>query len=266
MIEAHISIRDFLLFLPASAPGLNAVLQYYTSTISINAEGDTQLSDENIAGLGTAPTFISSLFDSIFGSVAIIAKPPPKQTRDRQFHPYHQNNQQPDQDSNIITIISPEFSSKPSTVIHPSHESSKHLEEYDFFQSHDGRLLIAMPCGFRHIEPDFPDNIEITISLSQLEKSRLTGFAPSPGYFLAGGVAGAVSRTATAPLDRAKVYLIANTSPADLKAVKENPWQALKTFGRPLKLAFVDLWKAGGVRSLFAGEYSHVNSTTSGHD
>src|SRR5579859_6006658 len=31
------------------------------------------------------------------------------------------------------------------------------------------------------------------------------------GYFIAGGTAGAVSRTATAPFDRLKTYLIANT-------------------------------------------------------
>jgi solute carrier family 25 (mitochondrial phosphate transporter), member 23/24/25/41 len=78
------------------------------------------------------------------------------------------------------------------------------------------------------------------------------------GYFLAGAFAGIASRTATAPLDRLKVYLIAQTS--DKKAVVDamkdgSHVKAVKHFGRPLVDAMKDLWAAGGLRSLFAGEY-----------
>src|ERR1700709_1327999 len=45
------------------------------------------------------------------------------------------------------------------------------------------------------------------------KKSLLTQVFPDPGYFAAGGLAGVISRTATAPLDRLKVYLIAHTGP-----------------------------------------------------
>ncbi|KIV87720.1 hypothetical protein PV11_03249 [Exophiala sideris] len=86
-------------------------------------------------------------------------------------------------------------------------------------------------------------------------------FLPPLGYFIAGGVAGIVSRTATAPLDRLKVYLIAQTSPkaATMKAVKEGrPFGMLKNFGRPLVDACKDLWAAGGLRSLFAGNGLNV--------
>ncbi|KAK7905908.1 hypothetical protein LTR67_000632 [Exophiala xenobiotica] len=86
-------------------------------------------------------------------------------------------------------------------------------------------------------------------------------FLPPPGYFIAGGLAGMVSRTATAPLDRLKVYLIAQTSPKDatIKAVKDAaPLQMIRNFGRPLVDACKELWAAGGLRSLFAGNGLNV--------
>jgi solute carrier family 25 (mitochondrial phosphate transporter), member 23/24/25/41 len=70
-----------------------------------------------------------------------------------------------------------------------------------------------------------------------------------------------VSRTATAPLDRLKVYLIAQTSTkkAVVEAAKEGaPVQAVKRIGQPLIDATKELWKAGGIRSLFAGNGLNV--------
>jgi solute carrier family 25 (mitochondrial phosphate transporter), member 23/24/25/41 len=74
-------------------------------------------------------------------------------------------------------------------------------------------------------------------------------------------MAGMISRTATAPLDRLKVYLIAQTSPkaAAVDAAKKGaPVAALRSFGRPLVDACKDLWAAGGIRSLFAGNGLNV--------
>ncbi|SLM40251.1 mitochondrial carrier [Lasallia pustulata] len=81
------------------------------------------------------------------------------------------------------------------------------------------------------------------------------------GYFLAGGIAGVVSRTATAPLDRLKVYLIAQTSVRDetVHAVKSGaPVEAAKKASRPLIEATRTLWRMGGMRSLFAGNGLNV--------
>ncbi|EEA28849.1 calcium dependent mitochondrial carrier protein, putative [Talaromyces marneffei ATCC 18224] len=81
------------------------------------------------------------------------------------------------------------------------------------------------------------------------------------GYFIAGGVAGAVSRTATAPLDRLKVYLIAHTGVREevvCAAQKGAPVNAMRKGIQSLVDATKELWKAGGIRSLFAGNGLNV--------
>ncbi|KKY19033.1 putative calcium dependent mitochondrial carrier protein [Diplodia seriata] len=81
------------------------------------------------------------------------------------------------------------------------------------------------------------------------------------GYFAAGGVAGIVSRTTTAPLDRLKVYLIAQTSTAEtaVQAAKSGaPVVAAKQGAKSLLVASKELWAAGGMRSLYAGNGLNV--------
>jgi len=95
------------------------------------------------------------------------------------------------------------------------------------------------------------------------KKSLLTQVLPDPGFFAAGGLAGVISRTATAPLDRLKVYLIANVGKAKdtpiAAAKRGDAVAAAKHIGRPLTLALQELWKAGGMRSLFAGMITLTN-------
>jgi solute carrier family 25 phosphate transporter 23/24/25/41 len=89
----------------------------------------------------------------------------------------------------------------------------------------------------------------------------LINYLPDPGYFIAGAIAGGISRTATAPLDRLKVYLLVNTQSNTNVVVdaskKGQPLKALKKAGRPLVAAMGDLYKSGGLRGFFAGKRTH---------
>lgn len=83
----------------------------------------------------------------------------------------------------------------------------------------------------------------------------------SIGYFLAGGNAGAVSRTVTAPFDRLKVYLIARTDSltAVVTQVKDaNPVSTAKKAFGPLRDSITEIYRAGGIWGFFAGNGLNV--------
>jgi len=74
---------------------------------------------------------------------------------------------------------------------------------------------------------------------------------PAVGYFLAGGVAGALSRTATAPLDRLKVYLIAQTGKTAVDAAAKGlPVVAAANAVRPLADAVTHVWRSGDITNV----------------
>ena len=92
-------------------------------------------------------------------------------------------------------------------------------------------------------------------------RGLLTRVIDQTGYFIAGGLAGMISRTSTAPLDRLKVYLIAQTGTNQAavdSAKKGSPFSAIKHFTTSFIDAWKDLWRVGGMRSLFAGNGLNV--------
>ena len=199
---------DFLLFIPATAPNLRAVLSYFSATVKVNLEGDVTLSDDTIQGLGTTQRFLHSLFGSLF----LVARTPP-------------------------------LSSIPS-----DYTASSDMLEVDAISA------VPHPAISQTLPPLVAEAQE---GGWQGFMTMLISFGLHPGYFVAGGLAGIVSRTSTAPLDRLKVYLIAQTDVTKdaVDAAKSgNIFRAAADAWRPLAAATKELWQAGGMRSLYAGE------------
>lgn len=141
----------------------------------------------------------------------------------------------------------------------PYSSSSNYIAPLEMATHSSSKLAISETLPPRPDEGEihFP-LVEVQTGLLESFGTMLIGCVPNPGYFVAGGVAGIVSRTSTAPLDRLKVYLIAQTSVAEeaVAAAKHgNIFRAALNAWRPLATATKELWEAGGMRSLYAGKY-----------
>ncbi|KXT16547.1 hypothetical protein AC579_6278 [Pseudocercospora musae] len=218
--------RDFLLFMPTNAPGLKAVFSYYQSTSKLTSEGDVVISDEALQGLGTIMTFLKT---SLFGAITQLVKP----------------SQGAAGGQNTAPITMWEGSeARPQLFDIPDDEEGIGDDPY----------IPIKPARRKELE-------EEEIAAPKKRQPKLTDFVPDVGYFIAGGVSGITSRTATAPLDRLKVYLIAQTGNAEdtKQAVKSGKAISAAQHGvRTLWNACKELWAAGGMRSLFAGNGINV--------
>ncbi|OKL57433.1 hypothetical protein UA08_07181 [Talaromyces atroroseus] len=219
--------RDFLLFLPTEVTNLRTVLSYYKATGNLNPEGDVDISD-TLQGLGTAVPILSHFLHSLESIVYCIFQVPLSIIL----------NVAP---VNLVAVAYAETSNAEPA-------SDPDMVAFDGDLDHELEWLsVSQP-------------IAMWLSVRSYEL-QLTDIFPHLGYFVAGGVAGAVSRTATAPLDRLKVYLIAQTGvkkEAVRTAKKGAPLSAVGKGLGTLIEATRELWRAGGIRSLFAGNGLNV--------
>jgi solute carrier family 25 (mitochondrial phosphate transporter), member 23/24/25/41 len=224
------------------------------------------LNDDTLHSIGTT---IKSLMLALFGSIVRIASPL-DQDRSQSSSP-----PQPAQtaDSSPTTENSPplrssqqETHSSQNNSSSASMEATGHEQYASTARATASALRTTATSGTTapaaqssatttargtDIEPDLSEEEETA------EENWLIKYLPDSGYFVAGAVAGGISRTATAPLDRLKVYLLVNTkstSHAAIDAAKNGkPIAAITNAARSFWGATLDLYRNGGLRGFFAG-------------
>lgn len=243
---------------------LRAVLSYYDSVVNVSSEGDSNVSGETLEGLGTEGSS-KSLFESLFGSlfrVAFSSQPPspPQAQTSSSAHPAISSVAEGEETEMNVISQSQSRSSRDvaadaaGVVAEAGATASADMTSHPV--SHDDDLSQIAGDGTQEStdQQDMPSTGRVAVK----KNFRLTDFAPDPGYFLAGAIAGGVSRTATAPLDRLKVYLLVNTTSGEetaISALKQGkPIAAIKNSFRPFGDAVKDLYRAGGLRGFFAGK------------
>ena len=254
IIDHVLFLRDFLLFMPAGdhESKLRAMLSFYDAVVSVTPEGESLVTEESLEGLGTDSSS-SSLLHILLGSLLRVASPATQRSLDDtvsrssegwidEDHLTHHN------DAPVTAEELKAVDVASHSIIKAAVVEQRHLITNTLTEEAEG--------GTQEVE-DHDEHSSTTMLVRGIKKFRLTSFIPDPGYFLAGAIAGGVSRTATAPLDRLKVYLLVNTNTGPEKAlaavVQGRPAVAAKNAARPFTAAVQDLYRSGGFRGFFAG-------------
>ncbi|KHN97784.1 calcium dependent mitochondrial carrier protein [Metarhizium album ARSEF 1941] len=253
--------RNFLLFMPACEHDsqLQAVLSYYDSVVSVTPEGDSLVSDETLEGLVRVASALPSPAGSSSGSPTGPVRDSTAPTcTDADADAVHVP---PKPGMNAVASAHEERDSVPSTTTKRRRLVATKPTRLEPSTPTQSTQHVGDGTSKEHMEE--PSQSWAGVEIRTRQKFKLTDFAPDPGYFLAGAIAGGVSRTATAPLDRLKVYLLVNTSTSPETAVaaitQGRPIAAaVKNALRPISDAVGDLFRNGGIRSFFAGNGLNV--------
>lgn len=229
---------------------LRAVFTFYSDILTLNSEGDSVVSEETLQGLGT------NILYTLLGSILRIASPPPEIPPDKGYT----HSSSPLQANEDLEATAPHLSSELDETTNTNTVTTQLGVDVASTPASTATSVKA-PSVQQTVLVTTTKNIENESDSSKKgERSVLIRYLPDPGYFVAGAVAGGISRTATAPLDRLKVYLLVKTTSTGNAVVdaakKAQPVRAISSAGRPLFQAVTDLYKSGGVRGFFAGEYS----------
>ncbi|KAK0634739.1 mitochondrial carrier domain-containing protein [Bombardia bombarda] len=257
--------RDFLLFVPTTnhdGSALAAALSFYQSIVTVNFEGDSLVSDDTLEGLGTT----GFLFQTLFGSLMKLANPdslyysrsPPTAVPPPSTSETAQPLASPDIESSASTT---NMAGSTAAASNPYSYSPLPAVPNQRLSDASGKIPILQYEAAEQRDILDTSNFDLEAEEEPV-KIRLTDLLPEPGYFLAGAVSGGVSRTATAPLDRLKVFLLVNTKAStsvSVDAAKHgHPVVAIRKAGGPIGDAVKALWKAGGIRTFFAGNGLNV--------
>ncbi|TRX90445.1 hypothetical protein FHL15_008614 [Xylaria flabelliformis] len=235
--------RNFLLFMTNtnSTTTLNTVFTFYSEVLTLSSEGDSVMSEKSLEGIASE-SFLPPSSSSSSSSSSL----PESDTRPHSPTP---NVLRATDDTDEINPAASQSCARVPDVAIASGVSS----------SISNAVRGAMPADLSNSQDT---QAETATREEKVKKTVLINYIPDPGYFVAGAVAGGISRTATAPLDRLKVYLLVNTKSetnAALNAAKSGRvLQAFKNAGRPLLAAVGDLYKSGGLRGFFAGNGLNV--------
>lgn len=213
------------------------------------------MSDEALQGLGTTLNFLKT---SLFGAVLQLVRPSPPslpQSGYEQGSRVYEGDNDGELEADDDTAVG-------RPAFNPASKTFEQTPTSDHALSGDEDPYIPLkPARRKAAAADTADDGLAGEVAGAAEDEglqlTLTDFVPDVGYFIAGGLSGITSRTVTAPLDRLKVYLIAQTGTAQGAVEAAKSGAAIKATQQgfdTIRKACRELWAAGGIRSMFAGE------------